>query len=167
MDNYRTMFESRISPGEQKSFHTLRIFVSLHGLMMWKVMQRSVWNDIVSWQTRRLNNCTKYLLLASMTTTSKKKKWKLLDNCHKYALKCFWNACIWHELEDLIFYGQWTNLHDRLQNGPKPVTNAWIDWFLMYGARVILSNIVVCEVPHNTAGWDNFRTLILLEILKT
>ena len=28
--------------GEQKSFHTLRIFVFLHGLMKWKVMQRNV-----------------------------------------------------------------------------------------------------------------------------
>ena len=44
---------------EQKSFHTLRIFVFLHGLMTWLVMQRSVWSDIVSWQTRRLNNSTK------------------------------------------------------------------------------------------------------------
>ena len=74
VDSYRTMFESRISAEEQKSFHTLRIVVFLHGLMIWKVMQRNVWNDIVSWQTRRLNNSTMYLLLASMTTTLKKKK---------------------------------------------------------------------------------------------
>ena len=33
-------------------------------------MQRNVWSDIVSWQTRRLNNSTKYLLPASMTITS-------------------------------------------------------------------------------------------------
>ena len=58
--------------GEQKSFHTLRIFVFLHGLMIWRVMQRHVWSDIVSQQIRRLNNSTKYLLHASMTTTSKK-----------------------------------------------------------------------------------------------
>ena len=74
---------------ELKNFHTFRIFVSLRGLMTWKVMRRNVWSDIVSWQTRRLNNFTKYLLHASMATTSKKKKWNLLENCHKYALlKC-------------------------------------------------------------------------------
>ena len=50
-------------------------------------MQRNVWNDIVSWQTRRLNNSTKYLLHASMTTTSKKKKQNLLENCQIHALK--------------------------------------------------------------------------------
>ena len=42
VDNYRTMFESRISAIPSK------IFVFLHGLMIWKVMQRNVWSDIVS-----------------------------------------------------------------------------------------------------------------------
>ena len=59
VDNYRTM---RISAG------------GAHGPMIWRVMQRNVWNDIASWQTRRHNNSTKYPLHASMTTTSKKKK---------------------------------------------------------------------------------------------
>ena len=49
VDKYRAMFESRISAGgTEKNFHTLRIFVFLHGLMIWKVMRRNVWNDIVS-----------------------------------------------------------------------------------------------------------------------
>ena len=74
--------------------------------MTWLVLQRSVWNDIVSWRIRRLSNSAKYLLHASMTTTSKKKKQNLLEICHKYALKLFWNACTWHGLEDLIFYGK-------------------------------------------------------------
>ena len=33
---------------EQKSFHTLGIFLFLHGLMIWRVMQRNVWNYVVS-----------------------------------------------------------------------------------------------------------------------
>ena len=45
---------------ELNTFHTPRIFVFLRGLMTWKVMPRNVWNDIVSWQTRRLNNSTNY-----------------------------------------------------------------------------------------------------------
>ena len=50
VDNYRARFESRISAGgeEQKGFDTLRISVFIHGLMIWKVMQRNVWSDIVS-----------------------------------------------------------------------------------------------------------------------
>ena len=74
VNKYRTMFESRISAGEWRNYHSLKIFVFLHGLTTWLVMQRSVWNDIVSWRTRRLSNSTKYLLHASMTTTSNKKK---------------------------------------------------------------------------------------------
>ena len=90
VDNNRTMFELRISAGGGwRNYNSLKIFVFLHGLMTWLVMQRSVWNDIVSEQTRRLSNSTKYLLHASMTITSKKKKQNLLDNCHMYALKLF------------------------------------------------------------------------------
>ena len=43
----------------------------------------------------------------------------MLENCHICALKLFWNAYTWHVLEDLIFYGQWTNWHARSQNGTK------------------------------------------------
>ena len=74
VDNYRTMFESRISAvGVEKLPFTQNLRIS-SCLMTWLVMQRNVWNVIVSWQTTRLNNSTKYLLHASMTTTSKKKK---------------------------------------------------------------------------------------------
>ena len=106
VDNYRTMFESRISARRAENYHSLKIFVFLHGLAIWKVMPRNVWNGIVSWQIRRLNNSTKYLFHASMTTTSKRKKQNLLENCQKYPLKLFGNAYTWHVLEDLIFYGQ-------------------------------------------------------------
>ena len=91
---------------EQKNYHSLKNFVFLHGLMIWRVMQRNVWSDNVSLQTRRLNNSTKYFFHASMTTTSKKKKWNLLENCHMYVLQLFKNAYTWHEWDDLIFYGQ-------------------------------------------------------------
>ena len=74
VDNYRTMFESRISAGAtEKNNHARKVCVFLRGFMTWKVMPRNVWNDIVSWQTGRLNNCTKYQFHASMTTTSKEK----------------------------------------------------------------------------------------------
>ena len=40
--------------GELKNIHTPRIFVFLRGPMIWKVMPRKVWSDIVSWQTKRV-----------------------------------------------------------------------------------------------------------------
>ena len=72
-----------------KNYHSLKRFIFPHGRMTWWVMQRSVWNDIVSWQTRLHNNSIRYLLPASMTTTSKKKKQNLLENCQIHALKLF------------------------------------------------------------------------------
>ena len=59
-----------------------------------------------------------------MTTTSKKKKQNLLENCQIHALKLFQNAYTWQELDDPIFYGQKISSHDPSQNGPKLVTNA-------------------------------------------
>ena len=79
VDNYRTMFESRISAGELKNYHVRKIFEFLRGLMILNFMRRNVWNDVVSWQIRRLNNSIKFLLPASMTTTLKKKKRNLLE----------------------------------------------------------------------------------------
>ena len=89
VDNYRTMFESRISAGGSEKLP----FPQNPRISSWSydrlVMQRNVWNDIVSWQIRRLSDSTKYLLHASMTTTSKKKKQNLLENCQIHVLKLF------------------------------------------------------------------------------
>ena len=102
-----------------------------------------------------------------MTTTSKKKKWNMLENCHKYAPKLFWNAYIWNVLGDLIFCGQWINLRDRLRNWPKPVTNAWIDWHHTFITHVKTNSIAMWVILQNNAGWDCFKTPILQEILRT
>ena len=89
VDNSEPCLNREFQRGEHRNFHSPKIFVFLHGHMTWWVMQRSVWNDIVSWQTRLHNNSTKYLLHASMTTTSKRKKQNLLENCQLHALKLF------------------------------------------------------------------------------
>ena len=110
-------------PQEQlKNCHVRKIFESLRGPVTWRVVPRNVWNDLVCWQTRRPNNSTKYQLLALTTIISEKKNGNPWENCRMFALKLFWNAFSWHALDDLIFYGQWTNLHDQSQNGPKHVT---------------------------------------------
>ena len=49
VDNYRTMFESRISAGgTEKLPYSENFSYFLRGPMIWKVMPRNVWNDIVS-----------------------------------------------------------------------------------------------------------------------
>ena len=75
VDNYRTMFESRICAGATEKIPcSENLSISYHVPMTWLVTQRSVWNDIVNWQTRRLNNSTKYQPHPLMTIISKKKK---------------------------------------------------------------------------------------------
>ena len=84
----------------------------------------------------------------------------MLSNCSEMLkLGTDWNT--W------LFFGQWISLHDRLQNGPKPVTNAWIDWFHIFITHVHTNIIVMWVILQNNADWDCFRTPILREILRT
>ena len=129
----------------------------------WKVMPRNVWNDIVNWQTKQLNNFSRSQLHVLTTTNSKKKNWNPWENCQKYALKLFWSAYTWHVFEELIFYGRWTHLHDRSQNGPKLVTNDYPVWSLTFIIHVNTNNIVMWETLQNKADWDCFKTPILQE----
>ena len=106
VDNYRTMFEARMS-----TWATEKI----------TILGKSAYLFVVKWHGRSYTEMCRTILWvgeqndSSMTTTPKKKKWDLQENCHKNALKLFWNAYTWHGLEDQIFYGQWVNLHDRSQ----------------------------------------------------
>ena len=129
-------------------------------------VKKCVWNDSVSWRTKRLNNSAEYQLHASIITTSKKKNWNRWENCQKYALKLFWNAYAWHVLDALISYGQWTSLHDRLRNEPKLVTNDYLVWSLIFITHVITNSIVMWETLPNKADWDCFKTPILQEISR-
>ena len=73
VDNYRTMFESRISAGATEKLPcSVNLSTSSWSCDMERSCQENVWNDIVSWQTRRLNNSTKYQLHALTTIITKK-----------------------------------------------------------------------------------------------
>ena len=105
VDNYRTIFESRISAaGVEKLPYPQNLRISSWSYDMEGHAKKCVERYC------ELANSTKYQLHALMTIISKKKNWNPCENCQKYVLKLFWNAYIWHVLEDLIFYGQWTNL---------------------------------------------------------
>ena len=71
--------------------------------------------------------------------------------------------------EELGFVGELSKicLHEQSPNGPELVTNAWLVCFFIFIIQLNVCNIVMWETLHNSADWDYFRTLILLEILKT
>ena len=122
-------------------------------------------DDIVSWQTRRLSNSTKYLLHALMTTTSKKKR-NLLENlshvCSQIVLKCLQLARIgrldilWSVNKLARSITKWTNACDKRLNR-----------LLSYIHHTCYTNnIVMWVILLNNADWDCFKTLTLREILK-
>ena len=87
VDKYRTMFESWISAGGfEKLPFPQHIRVSSWSYDMAGHAKKCV-ERYCELANRRLNNSTKYLLHALMTTTSKKRKQNLLENCRIHALK--------------------------------------------------------------------------------
>ena len=103
IDENRKVFESRIAAGatekppgwENPHANTIAWFHE------WKDIRSNEWNDIASWQTKRLSNCFRSLHLV-LTATNSEKKWKRWENEQKSALKSWWSACIWRSLADTI-----------------------------------------------------------------
>ena len=98
VDNYRTMFESRISAGELENYHSLKILVFLHGRMTWWVMQRNVWNDIVSWSNKTTQQLYKVSTPCIDDHHFKEEETKsvgeLSSTCSQIVLKCLYLARI-------------------------------------------------------------------------
>ena len=116
---------------------------------------------------RKVEQLYKFQILAWMTITSTRRNWNQLQHCHKFAHTLYWNACTWHELEDLTFCGRSTSLQDQSQNGLRHVTDDWQDWFLTFITRTISDNIVLWETRHSIADWVCSKTQTLLDILRT
>ena len=92
----------------------------------------------------------------------------MLENCLKFAHKLSWNACIWHEWDDLTFCGRATSLHDQSQNRLRHVTDDWQDWFHTFITHTWLPTILSCgKKRHSTADCVYFKTQTLRETLWT
>ena len=95
LDNYKSMFESRISAGakencqKQKPREILRPKRYLHGPMTCQVMQRNVWKAIANLRMIQLSNYTKSQRHAWMIINLKKKKWDQLENYLLFDHKLF------------------------------------------------------------------------------
>ena len=158
---------------ELKNFHARKIFVFLSGPTIWKVMPRSVWNDLLSCPTRRLNNSTKYLHHASMTTILKeemKSVGELSKVCTKIVLKCLYLARIgrpdiqWslNKLARSII--KWTKACDKWLC--RLISYNYLVWYLTLIIHVNTNSIVVWVTLPNSADWDCSKTPILREILR-
>ena len=102
---------------------------------------------------------------ASMTTTSKKKKWNLFENCHMYALKLFWNACTWHVLEDPVFILCSVNkLARSITKWPKACDKRLSRMISTFIIHLNTNSIAMWETLPNSADWNCVKTPILQEI---
>ena len=115
-----------------KSYPTLRNLapkIIFNVPMIWKVMRRNLWSDIVNWRTKQLNNYTKSQHRAWMTTILKTKKMgsvgELSNICSHIVFKCF----LWRELVDLMLV--------LSLNGPKLVTNA-----KHFGSHTFITHVI-------------------------
>ena len=90
-------------------------------------MPRNVWNDFVSWQTRRLNNSTKYQLHALTDYHFKEEELKSVGElpkaCSQIVQKCLYLARSGRP--DILWY---VNKLARsiTKNGAKRVTNCYL-----------------------------------------
>ena len=168
VDNYRTMFESRISAEKTEKL----AFSENLRISSWSYDMEGHAKKCVERYYELANKTTQQLYKVSTTPCIddhhfKEAEWNLLENCHMCALKLFWNACTWHVLDDPIFCGQWTNLRDQSLNGKKHVTNDYLAWSPTFITQVNTNNIVMWETLQNNADWDAFKTPIMQEILRT
>ena len=71
-------------------------------------MLENALSDTASWQTRKWSSCAKFQVFAWMTINANRKTLNQLETHHQFAHKLYWNACSWHELEDLCIFGSRT-----------------------------------------------------------
>ena len=133
--------------------------------MTWLVMQESVWNDIVSWRTRRLSNSTKVSTPCIDDHHFKEEELKsvgeLSQVCSQLVLKCFYLARIgrpdilWSVNKLARSITKWTEACDKRLNR-----------LISFIIHVNTNNIAMWVTLQNNADWDCFKTLILREILR-
>ena len=112
MDNYRSMFGSRISAGAAEKLPETSHGENwcrkrnLHGRTEWKVTQWNVLEDIVNLRIKRLHNLQSENAMPGWPSNLKKKKMDPLENYSQFAHKMFQSV---QRIGRLDFFGMWIN----------------------------------------------------------
>ena len=108
-----------------KNFHALRIFVFLHGLLIWKLMPRNVWNgvgELAKKTTQQLYKVSTPRIDDHHFTEETKYVRKLSQRCSHIVLKCLYRARIgrpvilWSENKLARSITKWTKTCDKRLN---------------------------------------------------
>ena len=168
VDNYRTMFECRISAGATE------ILPCSENLSI------SSWSNDMEGHAKKC--VERYCELATKTTQqSYKVATPCMDDHHfkekRIEIRGRLVKSMLSDCPEMLKLGTyWTTRYFMVseqtctidyENGPKLVTNAWIDWFHIFIILVNTNNIVMWVILLNNADWDCFKTPILQEILRT
>ena len=167
VDNYRAMFESRISAGGTEKLHARKIFVFLRGPTIWKVMQRNAWERYCE----SANKTTQQLYKVSTPCIDDhhfrdeelKSVGELSQVCSQIVLKCLYLARIgrpdilWSVDKFARSITKWTNACDKRLNR----LISYIHHTCEYKQYCYVGNTA------KNADWDCFKTPILREILRT
>ena len=161
VDNYRNhvwIQNFRWSDGKLPCSENLRI--SSWSYDMEGVMPRNVWDDIVSWQTRRLNNSTMYQHQALIWWPSlQRRKIEIRKNW----LKMLILGTYWKTRYSVVSEQTCTIDHKMDQSVWQTIKS--ID-FIHSSHMWIQTYVVMWIILQNNADWDCFKTLTSLEILK-
>ena len=158
VDNYRTMFETRISMRGTEKLPCLENLC----ISSWSYDVEGHAKKCVERYCELANRRTQQLYKVSTPCIDdhhfKEEELKSVGDlpkvCSQIVLKCL---CLARIGRPHIFYGQCTNLHERSQNGPEHVTNDWIVWYLTSITHVNTNSIVLRVMLQNNAGWDCFQ----------
>ena len=81
-------------------------------------------------------------------TSSNRRNSNQLENYHKFAHILSWNACTWHELDELTSCGPWTSWQDQSIGTAD---------FLHSSHKTISDTIVMWETRHSIVDWVWFK----------
>ena len=102
--------------------------------------------------------------LAWTTTEENKKIWKLWESCQRVGPRVYWNSCIWQQLEDQIYFGQFIAWPDQSQSGTDHAIFDWHGSPATFITQLTTNSFVTLEIKQYTANWDYSKTPILQEI---
>ena len=155
------------------------LFLFLEIVLVFQIERGNLWMVKTNTTSLRIKSmwCKTLILFLQMANLRVKKLYcmcyqfkerriEICGGCQMYALKIYWNVCVWHALVDMIFFGQSTNLHVHTQSGPELAINIQHIWSPTFISRVSTKNVVMWEILPNNTDWDCFKTLILQEILR-
>ena len=167
VDNYRTMFESRISAvgTEKKTILGKSVYIFV---VLWREGSCQEMCGTILWVGKQDDSTTPHSINSMpwwppLQRRRNKICWRIVKVCSQIVPKCLYLARIGRP--DIL--RSVNKMHEQSPNGPELVLNAWLVWLWIFITQVNLSNIAMWETLHNNAGCDCFRTLTLLEILKT